>query len=66
MVVFAGYPDRMETYFASNPGLTARVAHHVEFADHTHEELTAIAEVMLVHDANRFDDEARKAFAEYL
>lgn len=38
----------------------------VRFADYTHQELVAIAEVMLVRDAYRFDDEARAAFAEYL
>lgn len=47
-------------------GLCPRVAHHVEFADHTHEELTAIAEVMWVQDAYRFDGESRNAFAEHL
>ncbi len=66
VVVFAGYPDRMETFFASNPGLSSRVAHHIEFADYTQEELAAIAEVMLAQDAYRFDDEASAAFAEYL
>ena len=66
VVIFAGYADRMETFFASNPGLSSRVAHHVEFADYTHDELAAIAEVMLTRDAYRFDEPARAAFAEYL
>jgi hypothetical protein len=56
----------METFFASNPGLSSRVAHPVKCRRHTHEELTPIAQVMLVQDAHRFDDEARKAFADYL
>jgi probable Rubsico expression protein CbbX len=65
-VIFAGYPDRMDTFFASNPGLSSRVAHHVEFADYSAEELAAIAELMLTRDQYVFDDGARAAFAEYL
>jgi probable Rubsico expression protein CbbX len=65
-VIFAGYPDRMETFFASNPGLSSRVAHHVEFADYSPAELAEIAELMLSRDQYAFDDEARATFAEYL
>ena len=65
-VIFAGYPDRMETFFASNPGLSSRVAHHLQFEDYTKEELTAIAEKMLTSDSYRFSAGAEQAFAEYL
>lgn len=66
VVIFAGYPDRMETFFSSNPGLSSRVAHHIEFDDYTQPELEQIAELMLARDDYRFDDDARKAFADYL
>ena len=66
VVIFAGYEDRMESFFSSNPGLSSRVAHHVSFEDYTKPELTAIAELMLERDDYRFSPEAEKAFTEYL
>ena len=66
VVIFAGYPDRMESFFASNPGLSSRVAHHIRFDDYTEPELIEIAELMLARDNYRFDPGARAAFAEYL
>jgi probable Rubsico expression protein CbbX len=65
-VIFAGYPDRMETFFASNPGLSSRVAHHLQFEDYTKEELTGIAKLILASDNYRFSAGAQDAFADYL
>jgi len=66
VVIFAGYPDRMGAFFASNPGLSSRVAHHIEFAEYSVAELAEIAELMLARDHYAFDTAARGAFAEYL
>ncbi|MFI6169688.1 AAA family ATPase [Nocardia sp. NPDC051052] len=66
VVIFAGYPDRMERFFSANPGLSSRVAHHLEFADYTHDELMGIAELMVAGENFRFDPPAHTAFAEYL
>jgi probable Rubsico expression protein CbbX len=66
VVVFAGYADRMETFFSSNPGLSSRVAHHIEFVDYDRGELVAIAHGMLHRDQYRFSPEAELAFDEYL
>lgn len=66
VVVFAGYGDRMERFFASNPGLRSRVGLHVDFPDYRAEELLAIAERMLQARGYRFSPDARGAFAEYL
>jgi len=65
-VIFAGYPDRMETFFASNPGLSSRVAHHLQFEDYSKEELSQIAQIILGRDNYRFSEAARAAFSEYL
>ena len=43
VVILAGYADRMETFFPSNPGMGSRVAHHIDFPDYSVEELGAIA-----------------------
>lgn len=66
VVIVAGYRDKMERFFQSNPGFRSRIGHHLEFPDYTLEELMAIAELMLASQNYLFDEEARAAFREYL
>jgi len=47
VVILAGYRDRMEVFFRSNPGMSSRIAHHIDFPDYAPPELEAIAERML-------------------
>jgi probable Rubsico expression protein CbbX len=66
VVVVAGYADRMDRFFASNPGFRSRVAHHVDFPDYSPEELFAIAEIMLGKLSYRFSPAAAEAFRDYI
>jgi probable Rubsico expression protein CbbX len=66
VVILAGYKDRMETFFRSNPGLSSRIAHHIEFPDYTPEELQAIARLMLERMQYRFSPSAEATFREYI
>jgi probable Rubsico expression protein CbbX len=66
VVILAGYKDRMDTFFRSNPGFSSRIAHHIDFPDYEDAELATIAELMLAQQDYRFDDEARSAFREYV
>jgi probable Rubsico expression protein CbbX len=66
VVILAGYKDRMDTFFRSNPGLSSRIAHHIDFPDFSADELYAIAELMLGDMAYRFDDGARAAMRDYI
>ncbi|MFT3914586.1 MAG: CbbX protein [Anaeromyxobacteraceae bacterium] len=66
VVILAGYADRMDRFFESNPGMASRVAHHVDFPDYAREELLAIAEKMLEGLQYRFSPAAREAFDAYL
>jgi len=66
VVILAGYKDRMDTFFQSNPGFHSRIAHHLDFPDYALEELMAIAELMVEQQHYHFDDESRRAFREYL
>ena len=66
VVIFAGYPDRMATFFAANPGLSSRVPHHIEFEDYSHAELMQIADLMVAEENFRFDERAHEVFSEYL
>jgi probable Rubsico expression protein CbbX len=66
VVILAGYKDRMDDFFRLNPGMSSRVAHHIDFPDYTIDELMAIAELMLQAESYEFSDEAGDAFRAYL
>lgn len=66
VVILAGYKDRMDTFFHSNPGFHSRVAHHLNFPDYSLEELAGIAELMVSEQMYAFDDKSRQALREYL
>ena len=66
VVIVAGYGDRMETFFTSNPGFRSRIAHHVEFPDFSEAELIAIGEAMLERQNYRFSADAQAAFRDYV
>jgi probable Rubsico expression protein CbbX len=66
VVIMAGYADRMNQFFTSNPGFRSRIAHHIDFPDYNAEELLAIAELMLKEQNYRFSPAARDAFAKYM
>ena len=66
VVILAGYKDRMETFFRSNPGMGSRVAHHLHFPDFTVDELVQIGDLMIEQQQYEFDDEARDAFKAYI
>jgi len=66
VVIFAGYKDRMDTFFRSNPGMSSRVAHHIDFPDYTPGQLQSIAGLMLEQMQYRLDSEADAALLEYI
>jgi probable Rubsico expression protein CbbX len=66
VVILAGYKDRMESFFQSNPGFSSRIAHHLDFPDYSLDELLAIAQLMLDEYMYRFSPEAQQAFEAYL
>ncbi len=65
VVVLAGYKDKMDTFFHSNPGMRSRVAHHIDFPDYSADELLAIAKLMLAEQNYRLSADAEKALFEY-
>ena len=66
VVIFAGYKDRMDSFYESNPGLSSRVANHIDFPDYTPEELLQIGELMLEEQQYRMTDSAKAALLEYV
>jgi probable Rubsico expression protein CbbX len=66
VVILAGYADKMDRFFGSNPGFRSRVAHHIDFPDYTDTDLIAIGERMLASLNYRLSESAREALAEYI
>jgi probable Rubsico expression protein CbbX len=66
VVILAGYADRMDRFFTSNPGFRSRIAHHIDFPDYADDELLAIAELMLRDMNYKFSADAREAFVRYI
>jgi hypothetical protein len=66
VVILAGYGERMDKFFASNPGFRSRIAHHIDFPDYSDDELLKIAELMLRDMNYAFSREARAAFVRYI
>jgi probable Rubsico expression protein CbbX len=66
VVILAGYADRMDEFFRSNPGMASRIAHHIDFPDFSAAELLQIADLMLAREQYRLAGAAREAFAQYV
>ncbi|MGO9172480.1 MAG: CbbX protein [Rhodomicrobium sp.] len=66
VVILAGYADRMDKFFATNPGFRSRIAHHIEFPDYSDAELLAIADKMLAQQNYHLTPDARQALADYI
>ena len=66
VVILAGYADRMNTFFSSNPGFRSRIAHHIDFPDYDDGELVTISETMLGGLGFRLSDSARTALIDYV
>ena len=66
LVILAGYKDRMDVFFESNPGMRSRVAHHLDFAPYQVDELLAIGGLMLDRSSYYLSAEAKATFHDYL
>ena len=66
VVIFAGYKERMDSFYESNPGLSSRVANHIDFPDYTPEELIKIGRMILEEQQYRMTEEAEAALLQYI
>jgi probable Rubsico expression protein CbbX len=66
VVILAGYAQRMDRFFESNPGFRSRIAHHIDFPDYTDGELFRIAETMLGNQNYHLDRPAAEALTAYI
>ncbi|HEY3621861.1 MAG TPA: CbbX protein [Roseiarcus sp.] len=66
VVILAGYADKMDRFFHSNPGFRSRVAHHIDFPDYADSDLLAIGEKMLAFLNYGLSPDAKLALSEYV
>lgn len=66
VVIMAGYKDHMDRFFGDVPGLSSRIAHHIDFPDYSIEELMEITRMMATEQRYRFSEGAEEAFQDYL
>ena len=66
VVILAGYKDRMDKFFHSNPGMRSRIAHHIDFPDYGADELVSIAKLMLEAQNYCFSTAGEEAFGKYI
>ena len=66
VIIFAGYKDRMDSFYESNPGLSSRVANHIDFPDYTAPELIQIGKLILEEQQYRITEEAEQLLYDYI
>ncbi len=66
VVILAGYKDRMDTFFKSNPGMSSRIAHHIDFPDYKDEELVQIGQLILKGWNYKLSPKATQVFEQYI
>nr|UDP55529.1 rubisco expression protein [Schizostauron trachyderma] len=66
VVILAGYKEPMDKFYESNPGLSSRIANHIDFPDYTVDELLQIAKLMLEEQQYQLTPNAEVALTEYI
>ena len=66
VVILAGYKEPMDKFYESNPGLSSRIANHIDFPDYTVSELLKIAKLMLEEQQYQLTAEAEIALESYI
>ena len=66
VVVLAGYSDRMDVFFESNPGMSSRIGHHLDFPDYDVDELVGIADLFLKKENYKLEEAAGPVFRDYI
>ena len=66
VVILAGYKDPMDKFYESNPGLSSRIANHIDFPDYTTDELLKIAKMMLEEQQYQLTLDAETALVQYI
>ena len=66
VVILAGYKEPMDKFYESNPGLSSRIANHIDFPDYSVDELLQISKLMLEDQQYQLTPDAEVALTEYI
>ena len=66
VVILAGYKEPMDKFYESNPGLSSRIANHIDFPDYSTDELLKIANLMLEEQQYQLTPDAEVALERYI
>jgi probable Rubsico expression protein CbbX len=66
VVILAGYKTPMDRFYESNPGLSSRIANHIDFPDYSVDELLQIAKLMLEEQQYQLTPDAEIALSDYI
>ena len=66
VVILAGYKEPMDKFYESNPGLSSRIANHIDFPDYSTEELLKISKLMLEEQQYQLTPDAEIALESYI
>ena len=66
VIILAGYKKAMDKFYESNPGLSSRIANHIDFPDYTVDELVEIAKLMLADEQYQLTKDAESVFTDYI
>ena len=66
VVILAGYKEPMDKFYESNPGLSSRIANHIDFPDYTVDELLKISKIMLDEQQYQLTPDAEVALSQYI
>merc|ERR1712187_1085624 len=66
VVILAGYKEPMDRFYESNPGLSSRIANHIDFPDYTVDELLKISKLMLEEQQYQLTSDAEEALVKYI
>jgi len=66
VIILAGYKQPMDKFYESNPGLSSRIANHIDFPDYTVDELLKISKMMLDEQQYQLTPDAEAALVQYI
>jgi|TARA_B110000444_G_C18844636_1_gene601110 probable Rubsico expression protein CbbX len=66
VLILAGYKEPMDKFYESNPGLSSRIANHIDFPDYSVEELLKISKLMLEEEQYQLTADGEKALEQYI
>ena len=66
VLILAGYKEPMDKFYESNPGLSSRIANHIDFPDYSVDELLQISKLMLQDEQYQLTGDGEESLRTYI